>query len=262
MTPALKRYAEFVSMAAVSPGVQTHGRARYARYWGTEFWDRVHRSLPSAAQVLDVGGGRRPTILPHERDRQVHYVGLDPVGAEMALAPPGSYDEEVEGRAEECAAALVGRFDLIVSWQVLEHVRDMERAVANFHAYLKPSGKLVCMLSGRNAVYAIPNRMLPKSVARVVVSRLRRRPLDTVFPAYYDRCDERGLRAVFSGWDELEVIPLWRGADYFERLPGLRGAYLRYEDLAVARRWTGLATHYLVAGRKPAGAGSARGATG
>lgn len=247
-------------MAAVSRRGETSRRARYARYWGAEFWERVHRSLPSGAQVLDVGGGRRPTILPHEREPHVHYVGLDPVAAEMALAPPGSYDEQVAARAEERAPELVGRFDLIVSWQVLEHVSDLERAVANFHAYLKPSGAAVCMLSGRHAAYAIPNRVLPKSVARVLVARLRRRPIDTVFPAHYDRCDERGLHAVFSGWGELEVIPLWRGADYFERLPGLREAYLRYEDLAIARGWTGLATHYVVAGRKSADAASARGA--
>src|SRR5881628_2346064 len=110
-------------MAAVSPRGETRDRARYTRYWGTEFWDRVNRSLPSATQVLDVGGGRRPTILPHERPPQIHYVGLDPVGAEMALALPGSYDEQVQATAEQRVPELVGRFDLIVSWQVLEHVR-------------------------------------------------------------------------------------------------------------------------------------------
>jgi hypothetical protein len=79
---------------------------------------------------------------------------------------------------------------------------------------------------------------------------VRRRPIDTVFPAYYDHCDERGLREAFGSWEQVEVIPLWRGADYFERLPGLLGLYLRYEDLAIRRGWTGLATNYVVIARR------------
>lgn len=230
----------------------SHGRARYAQYWGTEFWDRVNRSFRSPMHVLDVGGGRRPTIAPEKRPPGVQYVGLDPVASELALAPPDSYDETVPVQAEDYVPRLAGRFDLVVAWQVLEHVRDLRQAVANFHAYLKPGGTIAAQLSGRNAAYAIANRVLPSELARVLVARLRRRPLETVFPAYYDHCDERGLRAAFSGWRELEVIPLWRGADYFERFPPLCAAYLRYEDIAVARGWNGLATHYMVAARKAA----------
>lgn len=243
--------ADSATAASVTPTPAADARARYAQYWGTEFWERVHRSFRSPMQVLDVGSGRRPTIAPEKRPRGIHYVGLDPVAAELALAPLDSYDETVPAKAEEYVPGLVGRFDLIVSWQVLEHVRDLRRAAANFHAYLKPGGTIVAQLSGRNAAYAIANRVLPSVLARVLVARLRRRPLETVFPAYYDHCDEQGLCAAFIGWHELEVIPLWRGADYFERFPRLCAAYLCYEDIAVARGWGGLATHYMVAARKP-----------
>lgn len=227
-----------------------HGRARYARYWGTEFWERVNSELASCEAILDLGGGRRPTILPEERPSHIHYVGLDPAPSELAIAPPGSYDEAFAAGAEEFVPELVDRFDMIVSWQVLEHVPDLPRAAAHLHAYLRGGGSLVSQLSGRNAAYAIVNRLLPTGLGRRFVAGIRGRELGTVFAAHYDHCDERGLHAAFSAWAEVEVIPLWRGADYFERIPGLLTAYLSYEDLAIARGWTRMATNYVLAARK------------
>lgn len=227
-----------------------HGRARYAQYWGTEFWERVEDGLQRATAVLDVGGGRRPTILPAERPGGIHYVGLDVSAAELALAPPGSYDETIAAPAQQRVSELVGRFDLIVSWQVLEHVPDLQLAADNFRDYLRPGGSLVASLSGRNAAFAVVNRILPTELALRFVARLRQRDRDTVFPAVYDHCDYRGLHGVFGSWEEHEVIPLWRGADYFEPLGPLLPLYLRYEDLAIARGWHGLATHYVVSAHK------------
>jgi 2-polyprenyl-6-hydroxyphenyl methylase/3-demethylubiquinone-9 3-methyltransferase len=226
------------------------GRARYAEYWGKDFWRHVGYALAGAETVLDVGGGRRPTLLPHERPSGRHYVGFDISAAELEAAPPGSYDEIVAARAEDFVPQLAGRFDLIVAWQVLEHVADLPRAAANFHSYARVGGTLVAMLSGRNAAFAIANRMLPAGFGERLVARLRRRPPETVFPAHYDHCDERGLRVAFAQWELLDIAPHWHGADYFERLPGLRGLYLRYEDAASARGWSGLATHYVVCARK------------
>jgi hypothetical protein len=81
---------------------------------------------------------------------------------------------------------------------------------------------------------------------------LVRRPVDhlRVFPAHYDHCDERGLHQAFSCWDKVHVIPLWHGADYFARVPGLRALYVRYENWALAGGHGNLATHYVVAARK------------
>jgi SAM-dependent methyltransferase len=229
-----------------------HGRPRYATYWGTEFWEEVNSTLAGGRAVLDVGSGRRPTIAPEDRPAEVEYVGLDISAEELALAPDGAYDETVAADAKDLVQDLVGRFDLILSWQVLEHVQDLPRAATNFHGYARPGGTFVAMLSGRHAAYAVANRVLPADLARRFVARLRRRPIDTVFPAYYDHCDERGLREAFSGWEQVDVIPLWRGADYFDRIPGLLQLYLRYEDMAIKRGWNGLATNYVVIARRAA----------
>jgi SAM-dependent methyltransferase len=223
---------------------------RYEQEWGTEFWRFVDRALPPGATILDVGAGRRPTILPSRRPDSTRYVGLDISGEELQEAEPGSYDETVIADAQREVPELVERFELIVAWQVLEHFRDLPSAAAQFYRYAKPGGWFVSTVSGKYALFSIANRILPDAIGSRMVAYLMRRPVETVFPAHYDHCDERGLHEAFAGWDELHVIPLWRGADYFGRLPGVRGLYVRYEDWALAKGHGNLATHYTVAARK------------
>ena len=225
---------------------------RYDGRRDTEFWRVVDEALVPGASVLDVGAGRRPTIAPGSRPEGVLYVGVDIEGGELAEAPPGSYDETYVLDAQRSVPELRERFDLIVAWQVLEHFRDLPAAAEAFRTYAKPGGSFVAILSGRYAVYAIANRVIPFRVGSRVVAWLMRRPVETVFPAYYDHCYESGLQEAFAGWDEVHVTPLWRAADYFTRLPGLRGLYVRYENWASERGHDNLATHYIVAARKRA----------
>lgn len=224
--------------------------ARYQQEWGVEFWGFVHRALAPGTTILDVGSGRTPTIPPQDRPAGTHYVGLDLSGAELRAAPAGSYDETVIGDAEETLPALVGRFDLIVSWYVLEHIQHLDRAAVAFHEYAKPGGLFVACLAGRNAVFALANRVLPPAIGARVVARLRKRPLESVFRSYYDRCTDRGLRQVFASWQMLQVIPLWHAVDYFDHLPRLQRVYLSYENWIAHRDVRSLCTHYVVAAQK------------
>ncbi len=223
---------------------------RYGEQWGAEFWRFVNDALRPGVNVLDVGAGRRPTIAPEDRPADSYYVGLDLSAEELDISPAGSYDETVAVDIQQPVPGLVDRFDLIVAWQALEHVGDLAGALDNLHRYARAGGWFVACLSGRNAAFAIANRAMPDRVGRGLVARLMRRPVDTVFPAHYDRCDDRGLRETLAGWDTAHVIPLWRGADYFDRFPRLRALYVRYEDWAFANRRANLATHYVVAARK------------
>jgi SAM-dependent methyltransferase len=241
--------AEVIASMQAEKG-DTSLRERYELEWGTEFWEFVDRALRPGAAILDIGAGRRPTIQPDQRPAGSHYVGLDVSGHELEMSDEGSYDETIVTDAQVPVLALIDRFDLIVAWQVLEHFSDVRQAVNAFHGYLKEGGWFVACLSGRHAAFAVANRALPARFGRGLVTRLMRRPTDTVFPAYYDHCDEHGLRTAFAGWDEVHIVPLWHGADYFARLPHLRSLYLRYEDWVIARGFTNLATHYVVAASK------------
>jgi 2-polyprenyl-6-hydroxyphenyl methylase/3-demethylubiquinone-9 3-methyltransferase len=229
---------------------QADPRPRYEQEWGTEFWQFVDRDLKRGSYVLDVGSGRTPTVAPERRAPGTRYAGLDISAEELAAAPPGSYHETIVADVETPVPTLAARFDLIVSWQALEHVSDLLTAAQALCGYLKPGGALVACLSGRNAVFALANRMLPEQLAERLVAWTMRRPRETVFPARYDRCDARGLRAAFAGFEEVEVVPLWRAATYFDRFPLVKRVYLSYEDWAVDRGHQNLATHYIVAARK------------
>jgi SAM-dependent methyltransferase len=230
---------------------------RYELEWGAEFWELVRACLRPGIRILDIGAGRRPTIAIGERPERSHYVGLDSSAAELALGNrEAGYDETVVADAQEVVPHLVGRFDLIVAWQVFEHFEDVPRAAETLRSYTAEGAALVACLSGRYAAYAIANRLLPDRLGRGLVSRLMRRPIDSVFPAHYDQCTAIGLRRAFAGWVETQVIPLWHGADYFDRFPRIRSAYVRYEDWAIAAGRRNLATHYVVAARRTAGSGS------
>lgn len=223
---------------------------RYRIPWGSEFWAIVSERLEPGISVLDIGAGRRPTIAAAARPQGITYVGLDPAREELELAPPGSYDEIVAASAESDIAGLHDRFDLIVSWQALEHVENMRAVGANFHSYAKPNGAFVGLLSGRNAAYALANRLLPGPIGARLVARLRDRPLETVFPAHYDLCTADGLREAFAGWASVDVLALFHGADYFDRAAPLQRAYLRFENWAERSNRENLATHYVVSTRR------------
>lgn len=225
-------------------------RPRYAQTWGTEFWALVGQDLVDGIKILDVGGGRMPTLEPARRPPGTWYAGLDVSRDELLAAPPGSYDEIFVVDAQDTLQSLRERFDLIISWQALEHVRDMRAVAQSFREYLRPAGAAVACLSGRNAVFAVGNRLLPQAAASHLVAWVMRRPRETVFPAHYDRCDANGLRAAFASFAEVDVVPLWRGATYLDRFPRLRRLYLAYEDWAVRGERDNLATHYVLAARK------------
>jgi SAM-dependent methyltransferase len=142
--------------------------------------------------------------------------------------------------------ALRGRFDLIVSWQVLEHVRRLDAVVENCRTYLRPGGAVVALFSGTFAFFAVAGRLVPHRIAKAAMGRLLGRDPRSVFPAHYHHTWYTALERCFArGWEPVEIVPLYRGADYLRFAPLLQRAYLRYEDWAAAGR-PNLATHYLL----------------
>ena len=178
------------------------------------------------------------------------WVALDISADELGLAPPGSYDSVVVADVERSVTDLAESFDLIVSWQVLEHVRHLDLALANLHAYLRPKGRLVAMFSGRFAFFAIANRVLPHRVAVAALHGLHGRRPESIFPAYYDRCNYSALKSLLSDWQHVEILPIYRGGYYLSFSAQLQKAYIRYENLVVRNDWRNLATHYLITAEK------------
>ena len=208
----------------------------------------IAERLAPGIQVLDIGSGRHPTIPPDERPDGVRYVGLDLSELELVAAGPEAYDETIEADATRNLPELADRFDLVVSWQVLEHVSNMRATLDNVRSYLKPGGLFVAQFSGSWSVFGVINRILPDRVGFRIVDRTMKRTENNipVFPAYYDRCSARQLDPLLAGWRSHHLTPIFAGAAYFNFLPPARRLYLAYET-AIERRGTrNLATHNLL----------------
>lgn len=221
---------------------------RYSAPWRKPFDDPIAERLAPGSAVLDIGSGRHPAIKPADRPDGVRYVGLDLSREELDAAGEGAYTETVAADATTPRPELAGQFDLVISWQVLEHVRDLEATVRNIREYLKPGGLFVALFSGSWSAFGVINRVLPNRIGSKLVDRAMKRTENNVpvFPAYYDRCSHRALVPLFAGWQSAEIEPLYNGAGYFAFAPPLQRVYLAYENLIERRRVENLATHYLV----------------
>ncbi len=232
------------------------GHRRLPPRYETDAWDRRLRRrldelLRPGVAVLDLGAGRRPTLPPADRPAGIHYVGLDVDAAELARAAAGSYDETVVAAAEEQVDALVGRFDFVVSFFALEHVRSTSRTLENAQAYLKDGGTLLAVAAGANSPFAIANRLLPGALVRRILAATQRRRSEAVFRARYDACTaERLLEALGDGWSMRLVEPAYTGAGYalFSRVA--TAAYIGYEEWLCRTDRRELAPAYFVEATK------------
>lgn len=198
--------------------------------------------------MLDVGAGRAPTLPPPARP-SCTYVGLDLSSTELDAAPPGSYDETVVSDVTTHVSTLSGRFDLIISWQVLEHVSSLPRAVENLRTYLRPGGHLVAQFSGTFGLFSLLSRLVPDRITPFLLERMYGRPRSTTFPAFYDKCWASELTKIGRSWSTFEVIARHEGADYFSFSRYVQAAYLAYEEWAGRNGHANLASYYLVVAR-------------
>ena len=222
--------------------------ARYREPWVDPFLARVHSALGPGARVLDVGSGARPAIPRELRPEGCHYVGLDVSAWELDRAGADAYDERLVGDICARLDSITGRFDLVLSWQVLEHVASMRAALATQHTALVPGGRMVAMLSGAWSIHALAARVIPYRVSTWLQMRLLGSPPEDKFPTRYDACTDRALRRLLAegGWDSWEVVPRYRSGIYLSFSRPLQRGYVAYESWAAQAPRRSLATHYII----------------
>ncbi|MPZ47977.1 MAG: methyltransferase domain-containing protein [Dehalococcoidia bacterium] len=218
--------------------------------WAEMFDNRVASELRPGISILDVGGGRRPAVPVEQRPEDCLYAGLDLAASELAAAPDGSYSESYVGDIANFRDDLADRFDLIVSWQVLEHVKSLDASIENVRRYLKPGGRFISQFSGTFSSFGLINQLVPASFGVWLLKHLKGRDPATVFPAYYHHCWYNAVRSSMSAWSGVEVVPRYKAADYLRFFRPLQKAYLVYENWTANGRHPNLATHYLVDSRR------------
>lgn len=218
----------------------------YPASFRVAFEDAVYAALAPGQRVLDVGSGRAPSVAPEDRPGGCVYVGSDIIAGELDLAPPGAYDDAVVNDITVFDPSLEDGFDLILSFQVLEHVKPLAPALDNMRRYLRPGGRMVAQLSGAFAAYGMVARVTPRKVTEWAQRRLYGREPDTVFKPRYDRCWSDALSAHLLPWSSATITPLWMAEPYFHFSPPLRGLYVAYEEWARRGDRRNLAPYYLI----------------
>jgi len=213
------------------------------------FYALTAKNRVQGCKILDVGAGRRPVFPVEDRPLGCEYVGLDISGSELAAAPAGSYDRCVEGDVCQPIPELCNEFDLVISWQLLEHVKPLDDALDNIYSYLKPGGQFVAKLSGSFSYFAMINRLLPFWATRLMLRFTGRDPA-TVFPAYYHHCWATEIERIMRKWTSSDVIPLYHGSRYLVKIRPLLALYSLYENWAMTSARVNLATHYIIDARR------------
>jgi SAM-dependent methyltransferase len=219
---------------------------RYGEPWGRPFFAAARPALRPGISILDVGSGRLPTLPSAARPHSSRYFGLDVSAQELAAAGSGAYDETVISDITQRRPELEERFDLVLSWQVLEHVDSMSDALENMRAYLRPQGRMVAQISGTFGPFALLARVIPHSISRRLMQRLLGARPEEKFPTRYDRCHASALEPLLAGWSDHEIVPRFKGGAYFSFSRPLERAYLAYENWAERSGRADLATHYVI----------------
>jgi SAM-dependent methyltransferase len=221
---------------------------RYSYRMQDVFIERLRPLLVPEVRILDVGAGRSPTLAPGDRPPGCWYMGLDISADELEAAGPGAYDATYAHDIAEPLAELRD-VDVIISWQVLEHVASLPEALANLRAVLAPGGAMLAQFSGKFAAFALASSVMPHRARVWAMARFLGHAEELKFPTHFDHCYARALTKLMSGWQSSELIAFYRGAPYFSMARPLQRLYLGYEDLIARRGIESLATHYLLIAR-------------
>ena len=220
---------------------------RYFQDWREPFVSAALGAIGDGSSVLDIGGGASASLAPSDRPRLSEYVGLDVEATEMERSAPGSYDETIVCEIEDPDPSLLGRFDLALSWQVLEHVGSMELALEGARACLCDGGTFVAQFTGGRAWFALLNRIVPDRLAEAGMQRLLGREPDSVFHANYSASIASELEPLLAAWSSFELVPRYRGASYLKFSRTMTRLYVAgIEEPLVRGEKRDWATHYLL----------------
>lgn len=212
-------------------------------------YDDTLRSLVGRypqADILELGGGRRPSFHLSEMPSNLKsYTVNDVSEAELSLVPYG-YDKACFDVAGD-ASAFEGRYDVVFSRFLAEHVKDGRAMHRNVHKVLKPGGVAFHLIPTLYALPFVMNRLLPERIGQKVLDVFSpRREISPKFPAYYSQCygDTRGMRRLFQdiGYERVEIRNFY-GHFYYETMPGLRELEKWFSKLAARREWSAVSSY-------------------
>ncbi len=120
-----------------------------------------------AIRVLDAGCGRRCAL---DLDRRARITGID-VSSDLLDQNP-ALDERVVGSVET-VVLLPRSFDIVVCWDVLEHLDDPDAALDNLAAAVREGGLLVLKVPNVLSWKGLLTKFTPYTFHRCIYRRFR-----------------------------------------------------------------------------------------
>lgn len=178
--------------------VEEHLRAYVGMEQAEELLALMQKRRPDARRLLDIGCGYGSFVLA-ARERGLDAAGVELAGFEIDWARGRLADERpgddpfsvyVQGDAHSLPYP-DGSFNAVSLWNVLEHVRDAGKTLAEASRVLQPGGSLFAIAPNyaafrREAHYHVPwAPLLPRPFAVAYLRALGRNPSfyrDDVFP--------------------------------------------------------------------------------
>jgi SAM-dependent methyltransferase len=179
-----------------------------------------------AADILELGGGRHPSFTLADMPSSVNsYTVNDVSQSELALTSD-EYRKacfDVTGDTSE----FEGRYDVVFSRFLAEHVADGRAMHKNVYSVLKPGGVAFHLIPTLYSSPFVANILLPEDLARELLIKLRphRKSISPKFRAYYSFCYGGGAKMIklFEeiGYSKLEIRKFY-GHGYYDKIPILR----------------------------------------
>lgn len=203
------------------------------------------------ADVLELGGGRWPSFGLSELPSNLRSYTVNDVSEhELSLLPEGYHKACFDVAGD--ASAFEGRYDVVFSRFLAEHVHDGHAMHRNVFQVLKAGGVAFHLIPTLYALPFVLNRLLPERVGQKILDVFSpRREISPKFPAYYSRChgDTPSMRKMFKdiGYQRVEIRNFY-GHFYYEAIPGLRAVEKWFAGLASRKQWSSVSSYaYILA---------------
>jgi SAM-dependent methyltransferase len=221
---------------------------------------------PTVRSVCEIGGGANP-LLPIEfvRSRGIEYTVVDISAEELAKAPNGY--RKVQADVAAADPDIAGRYDLVFSQWLAEHVRSGRTFHQNVANLLTPGGYAVHVFPTLYSPPFVLNWLTPDWISESLLLWLQphrhREGRHGKFPAYYRWCtgpSRRQLARLASvGFEVVEYHGFFGhsgaaavGDSYLDRLPRLMRYHERLASWLVGHPIPALTSYACVVLHKPA----------
>jgi SAM-dependent methyltransferase len=218
---------------------------------------RVVRGLCEAydnPDLLEIGGGAKPLFRPGSWPDNVASYTINDISQEELDKAPAEYNKACFDICDP-VEGLEGRFDVIFSKFVAEHVKDGRKMHSNVYRMLRPGGVAFHLFP---TLYALPffiNWLIPEHVSRGVVFLLNpvRRDNKRKFPAYYSWCagsnEHIRIQILSVGYADVKIERFY-GHTYLSRIPLLSSVEAAWVSAVKKAEMTRLGSYAYVFARR------------